>query len=97
MSQPSLDTIRTVFLDVLAGIAPEAASTPLDPGRSLRDQLDIDSVDLLNLMLGLHQRLGVDIPESDYARLQTVEAAIRYLGEKLAAAGTSGPPAASSA
>jgi acyl carrier protein len=83
MSPQDPDALRAAFLDVLSSIAPEAASTPLDPQRSLRDQLDIDSVDLLNLMLGLHRRLGVDIPESDYAHLLDLDSAVRYLGAKL--------------
>lgn len=81
------DEIRATVLDALAGIAPESASMPLDARRSLREQLDIDSVDFLNLLTTLHKRLNVDIPEADYAQLQTLDDTIAYLARKLAGAG----------
>ncbi len=79
------DEIRAAVLDTLAGIAPEAATAPLDARRSLREQLDIDSVDFLNFLTSLHQRLGVDVPEADYAQLQTLDDSVAYLARKLAA------------
>lgn len=81
MNEPE---IRATVLDALASIAPEAASAPLDAKRSLREQLDIDSVDFLNLLTTLHKRLGVDIPEADYAQLQTLDDMVAYIGRKLA-------------
>lgn len=76
--------LRATVLDALASIAPEAASMTLDPKTSLREQLDIDSVDFLNLLTTLHKRLGVDIPEADYAQMQTLDGLVAYLGRKLA-------------
>ncbi|MEQ1440092.1 phosphopantetheine-binding protein [Fontimonas sp. SYSU GA230001] len=78
--------LRATVLDALASIAPEAASAALDAKRSLREQLDIDSVDFLNLLTTLHQRLGIDIPEADYAQMQTLDAMTAYLARKLDAA-----------
>lgn len=75
--------IRAVVLDVLAAIAPESASAALDANRNLREQLDIDSVDFLNLLTALHQRLQIDIPEADYARLQTLDDVVAYLARRL--------------
>lgn len=77
--------LRATVLDALASIAPEAASAPLDAKRSLREQLDIDSVDFLNLLTTLHKRLGIDIPEADYAQLQTLDDMVAYIVRKLAA------------
>ncbi|MCC6535059.1 MAG: acyl carrier protein [Burkholderiales bacterium] len=48
----------------------------------LRDQLDLDSMDWLDVLVGLHERLKVDIPESDYARLVTLDDLVAYLGAK---------------
>ncbi|MGB9466160.1 MAG: acyl carrier protein [Candidatus Acidiferrum sp.] len=45
----------------------------------LRDQLDIDSMDLLNFVVGLHKELQVEIPEADYPRLATVNGFVDYL------------------
>jgi len=70
-----LDTV----VDVLRGIAPEVEPGDLVAGRPLRDQVDLDSMDWLNVLQGLHLRLGVDIPESDYARLVSLDDIVAYL------------------
>lgn len=65
--------------DVLAGIAPEAADTELPPEADLRETLDLDSMDFMNFVIGLHERTGIDIPEADYPKLFTLEGAMAYL------------------
>jgi len=74
------DQIRAGVLATLHGIAPETADEPLAPDRALRDQVDLDSMDWLNVIVGLHQRFGIDIPEVDYAKLVTLDAIVAYLG-----------------
>lgn len=74
--------IRAVIQDELARIAPEVEFDAIDPAGDLRSQIDIDSMDFLNLVTALHQRLGVDIPEADYQQLGTLEDAIRYLAAR---------------
>jgi acyl carrier protein len=69
--------------DVLRRIAPEFSPGELDPGRPLRDQVDLDSMDWLNFITALHERLGVDIPEADYAKLVTFDDVVAYLDAKL--------------
>ena len=73
------DEIRNAVLDVLGAIAPEGDFARLKPDRPLRDQLDIDSYDFLNVMIQLHDRLGVEIPEADYPKLATLDTAVDYL------------------
>lgn len=82
----SKDEIRATVLRVLGQIAPEADLTQLNPARRLRDQLDIDSMDLLNFVIGLHKELHVEIPEADYPKLATLQGCVDYL------AGLSGRP-----
>ena len=77
------EEIRDVARKVLGEIAPEANLARVDPAESLRDQLDIDSVDFLNVVLGLHSRLGVDIPEVDYPKLSTLDGCVSYLAARL--------------
>jgi acyl carrier protein len=84
--------IQDVVMQALIRIAPEAAAQPLDPAVNLRDQIDLDSMDMLNLVIGLHERLGVDIPEADYARLTTLEALTAYLSDRLSRAAPGGIP-----
>lgn len=74
---------RTGILDVireeLARLAPEVEFDQLDPAVDLREQVDLDSMDFLNLQIGLHQRLGVEIPERDAAKLATLDGAAAYI------------------
>jgi acyl carrier protein len=74
--------IRALVLRVLGDIAPEADLAALKPDVPFRDQLDLDSMDLLNAVVGLHAAVGVDIPEADYPRLGTLEACVEYLVAK---------------
>lgn len=73
------DEIRAGVMATLLTIAPELAGEPLASDRALREQVDLDSMDWLNVIVGLHQRFGVDIPEADYARLTTLDAIVAYL------------------
>ncbi len=74
--------IRASVIAVLKSIAPELEETELRPDRPLRDQIDLDSMDWLNVIVALHERLKVEIPESDYAKLTTLDAVVAYLGAK---------------
>lgn len=71
--------IRDTVLRVLGEIAPETDLAALKPQARLRDQLDIDSMDFLNFVIGLHKELHVEIPERDYGRLATLAGCIDYL------------------
>jgi acyl carrier protein len=74
--------IRATVLRVLGEIAPEADLAHVDPDASLREQLDLDSMDILNVMIGLHGALQVDIPETDYGKLATLNGAVAYLAQR---------------
>ncbi len=73
------DEIRAGVLEELAVIAPEADPAGIRPTVSFRDQLDLDSMDLLNFMIALHRRFGVEIPEADYPKLATLGGCVEYL------------------
>ena len=77
------DEIKATILDSLKRIAPEIGQAPIDPHASFRDQLDLDSMDFLNFVLALHDRLGVDIPEVDYSKLSTLNTATSYLAARM--------------
>lgn len=74
--------IREAIFKILHKIAPEANLHTLDPNQNLRETLDIDSFDYLQFMIGLHETLAVDIPESDYPQLATLAGILRYLSAK---------------
>jgi acyl carrier protein len=73
------DEIRAVLLDELARIAPEVDAVEIDPTGDLREEFDIDSMDFLNLVTALHERLKIEIPESDYPELASLDRAVAYL------------------
>ena len=77
------ETLKQTALAVLRGIAPEIEPGDIEPGTPLRNQVDLDSMDWLNFLIGLHQRLGVNIPESDYAQLVTLDNVLDYLLARL--------------
>ena len=71
--------IRAAVLRALRQIAPEVDPGTLRPEVSLRDQVDLDSMDFLNFVIGIAQSLGVQIPEADYPRLATLDGCVAYL------------------
>jgi acyl carrier protein len=76
------DALRAVVLRVLGDIAPEADLASLQPDVAFREQLDLDSMDILNFVVGLHGALGVEIPEADYPKLATLDACVEYLASR---------------
>ena len=83
------DEIEATVLRALGEIAPEADLGSIKPDVAFRDQLDLDSMDMLNFVITLHAALGVEIPEADYPKLATLEGCIEYV---LLAPSSSGGP-----
>ena len=79
----SLD-LRAAVMEAVRAVAPEADFATLRPDASLREQLDIDSFDFLNVLIELDKRLGIDIPESDYGQVATLDAMLAYLARRVA-------------
>jgi len=73
------DEMKVTVLRALGDIAPEADLSAVKPDIGFRDQLDLDSMDVLNFVIALHAALGVEIPESDYPKLATLDSAVEYL------------------
>jgi acyl carrier protein len=80
------DDIRGEILSVLTTIAPEVEADDIRDDVLLRDQVDLDSMDWLNFLIGVHKRLHVDIPESDYASLRTLNDVVRFVQRQASAA-----------
>lgn len=74
--------IRAAVLAQLARIAPEVDPASLRGDVSLREQADIDSMDFLNLVIGLSASLGVEVPEADYPSLATLDGCVAYLAAR---------------
>jgi acyl carrier protein len=92
----SESAIRERLFGTLRRIAPEADPAAIDPAADLRQQLDVDSMDFLNFLVGIHESLGVDVPESDAAKLRSIDAIVAYVSARLPApaVSNSAPPSA---
>jgi acyl carrier protein len=73
------DQARKAILESIHAVAPEVDPGEIEPDEELREQLDIDSMDFLNVIVGIHERTGIDVPEADYEHLETLDGAIKYL------------------
>ncbi len=76
------DALRSAVIGLLLDVAPEVEAGSIRADRPLRDQVDIDSIDYLKLLTAIHQQLGVEIPESDYARVTTLDDLVAYLAAR---------------
>ena len=74
--------IRGAVREAIAAIAPETDVERIRPGEPLREQIDLDSMDWLNVVAALHDRFGVDIPEADYERLATLDSIVGYVASR---------------
>ena len=81
------EELRAVVIATLKTIAPEVEEGDLRPDRPLRNQVDLDSMDWLNVIIGWHQRFGILIPEADYAKLTTLDAVVDYIGQRMSQRG----------
>ena len=77
------DDLRTQVVQTLQRIAPEVEDEDLRGDVALRDQVDLDSLDWLGFLVGLHDKLGVDIPEADYPGLVTLDDVVAYVAARL--------------
>ena len=75
--------IKQAVREALSNVAPEVDFNAIDPAKDLRDQIDIDSVDFLNFVIGLHKALNIEIPDADVAKLTTLNGCVAYLSAKI--------------
>ena len=80
------DELRDVVLEELGRLAPEADLAASSPATRLREDLDLDSFDFVRFVTALDERLGIEVPEADYARLQTLDGCLSYLLTRVPAA-----------
>lgn len=69
----------TAIADALHGIAPEADLDEIDSAGPLQEELDLDSMDFLNLVVAIDERTGVEIPEKDYPKVASLDGFVAYL------------------
>jgi len=82
----TIDEIKNVILEIIRDIDDEADLENLNPSDALRDQLDLDSMDFLDIVMELRKRYQIQIPEADYPQLATLDSCVNYLIPRLKAA-----------
>ncbi len=75
--------IREEILDILRDIAPDDDITDIDDDKPFRDQLELDSMDFLDIVMELRKRHRVQIPEEDYPELASMNSTVTYLEPKM--------------
>lgn len=71
--------ISQAILDIISSIAPDEDTSNVKPDVRLRDQLDLDSMDFLDIVMELRKRFGVEVPEEDYPKLASLNSCVEYL------------------
>lgn len=79
------DDARQLIRITLHQVAPDADLDAVGPGETLQEALDLDSIDFLNLVTGLCEATGLEIPERDYPQLSTLDGAVGYLATRTSA------------
>lgn len=77
------DELSTCLLELVTTVAPDVEPASIDPDLDFREQFDFDSMDTLNLAVAIQDRFGVDVPETDYARLAGLAKAVAYLASRV--------------
>ena len=77
------EEIRSTLLSCLSEVAPEIGEEEIEDDTDLRDELDLDSMDILRWVQGIHKALGVEIPEEDYGQIATLGEAVDYVAARV--------------
>ncbi|MFQ5413821.1 MAG: acyl carrier protein [Phycisphaerae bacterium] len=75
--------VRDIVLNIIATIAPDADLSDVKGDVRLRDQLELDSMDFLDIVMELRKRYHVEVPKEDYPQLATLDGTVAYLAPKL--------------
>ncbi len=78
------DELKAALFEEITMVAPDADPSAIAPDEDVRDALDLDSMDMLNVIAALHERLGIDIPEADAPQFFTIAGGVKYLAARIA-------------
>ena len=77
------EEVSQAIIDIINDILPEGDCSEVNPDERLRDQLDLDSMDFLDIVMELRKQYNVEVPEDDYQELATLNSCIKYLEPKM--------------
>ena len=73
------DDVKNIVLEIIEEIAPDEDLTDVKPDVRLRDQLDLDSMDFLDIVIELRKQHGIEVPEEEYQELASLDSSASYL------------------
>jgi acyl carrier protein len=76
------DQVKQIVIDIIAEIAPDEDTSNIKPEVKLRDQLDLDSMDFLDIVMELRKQHSIEVPEADYPELASLDSCAAYLTPK---------------
>lgn len=79
------DACKQLVIDIISDIAPDEDLTNIKSDVRLRDQLQLDSMDFLDIVMELRKRHGIEVPEADYMQLASLDSCAEYLTPKFQA------------
>ncbi len=71
--------VRQAILDIIEELVPDEDLTNIDDKEKIRDQIELDSMDFLDIIMELRKRYGINVPEDDYSHFITLEGCMNYL------------------
>jgi acyl carrier protein len=77
------EEIRAMILEVIANIVPDEDLSNLKGDVPIREQIELDSMDFLDIIMELRKRYGIEVPEDDYMELATVDGSVAYLEPRM--------------
>ena len=77
------EEIRQAIIDILADIAPDEDLSTLDDSIAFREQMELDSMDFLDIVMELRKRYRIQVPEEDYGQLASMDSTVNYLVPKM--------------
>ena len=73
------EEVRRAVVSILEDIAPDEDLSSIKDDVPLREQIDLDSMDFLDIVMELRKRFNIEVPESDYQELVSMDSCIQYL------------------
>jgi len=75
--------IKSVLMEIVAEIIPDEDLTNLRGDVPIREQVELDSMDFLDIIMELRKRYGIEVPEDDYMQLATIDSSVTYLEPRM--------------
>ena len=83
--------VKNIILDIISVVSPDADLTEVKSDQPLRDQLDMDSMDFLDIVMELRKRFKIEVPKEDYSELATLDSCVSYLMSHFSAVSADAP------